>query len=72
MKIKLKNKNSNLPNCWKQCGVSKEDWDKLQAGNEIEIKSIPESINSIVEVVSASSKKNKEIANGCSSSFIFT
>ena len=59
MKIKLKKKNFNLPNCWKQCEVSKEDWDKLQAGNEIEIKSIPESINSIVEVVSASSKKNK-------------
>ena len=60
MKIKLKDKSSNLPNCWKQCGASKEDWDKLQAGGEIEVKSVPDSINSLVEVASASSpKKNK-------------
>ena len=60
MKIKLKDKSSNLPGCWKQCGASKEDWDKLQAGSEIEVKSVPDSINSLVEVASASSpKKNK-------------
>ena len=60
MKVKLKNKGSNLPSCWKQCGASKEDWDKLQAGSEIEVKSVPDSINSLVEVASASSpKKNK-------------
>ena len=60
MKVKLKDKNIKLPNCWKQCGVGKEDWDKLQAGSEIEVKSVPDSINSLVEVASASSpKKNK-------------
>ena len=60
MKIKLKDKNIKLPNCWKQCGAGKEDWDKLQAGSEIEVKSVPDSINSLVEVASASSpKKNK-------------
>ena len=40
MKIKLKNKSSKLPNCWKQCGVNKEDWDKLQEGGEIDAKTI--------------------------------
>ena len=60
MKIKLKDKNSNLPNCWKQCGASKEDWDKLNAGNEIEVKSVPNSINGLVEVVSAPSPKKEK------------
>ena len=60
MKIKLIDKNSNLPNCWKQCGASKEEWDKLQAGNEIEVKSVPDSINSLVEVASASSPKKEK------------
>ena len=60
IKIKLKDKSSNLPSCWKQCGASKEDWDELNAGNEIEVKSVPDSINSLVEVASVSSpKKNK-------------
>ena len=60
MKVKLKNKGSNLPNCWKQCGVSKEEWDEFNAGNEIEVKSVPDSIKGLVEVASAPSpKKNK-------------
>ena len=57
MKIKLKDKSSNLPSCWKQCGASKEDWDELNAGNEIEVKSVPDSIKSLVEVASAPSPK---------------
>ena len=60
MKIKLIDKSSNLPNCWKQCGVGKEDWDKLQAGSDIEVKSIPDSIKSLVEVASASSPKKEK------------
>ena len=40
MKIKLIDKSSNLPNCWKQCGASKEEWDKLQTGEEIDVKVI--------------------------------
>ena len=50
MKIKLIDKNSALPNCWKQCGVGKDDWDKLNSGVEIEVKSIPDSMNSLVEI----------------------
>ena len=57
MKVKLKE--GSLPNVWKQCGVSLEEWDKLHSGEVIEVKSVPESIESLVEVV-ASAKKKKE------------
>ena len=58
--FELKKVGTNLPNSWKQCGVSKKDWDKLSTGNEIEVKSVPDSINSLVEVATvSSSKKNK-------------
>ena len=60
MKVKLKDKSSNLPNCWKQCGASKEEWDELQAGNEIEVKSVPDSVKALVEVSSASSPKKEK------------
>ena len=49
MKIKLIDKNSSLPNCWKECGVDKDDWDNLSSGKEIEVKSVPGSISSLVE-----------------------
>ena len=48
MKIKLKDKSSNLPSCWKQCGASKEDWDDLNSGKEIEVKSVPDAIINLV------------------------
>ena len=60
MKIKTKDPSVSLPNCWKSCGVGIEDWDKLQAGNEIEVNSVPDSINSLVEVASASSPKKEK------------
>ena len=59
MKIKLKNKNSNLPNCWKQCGVSKEDWDKLLSGGEIDVKTTVSGMKHLVEGVSSPTKKDK-------------
>ena len=37
MKIKIKNKSTALPNCWKSCGVDKDAWDELQNGKEIEV-----------------------------------
>ena len=51
MKIKLIDKNSSLPNCWKECGVSKDDWNKLNLGKEIEVKFIPDSMNSLIKVL---------------------
>jgi len=59
MEIQLKSAGINLPNCWKQCGASFGDWNKLHSGEIIEVKSIPESIEYLVEVI-ASSKKNKK------------
>jgi uncharacterized protein (DUF608 family) len=59
MKIKLKNKSSNLPNCWKQCGVSKEDWDKLQSGEEIDVKNTVIGMEHLVGVISSPIKKYK-------------
>ena len=50
MKIKLKKNNITLPNTWKQCGVSFDQWKKLQSGEEIEVESAPESIMNLVEV----------------------
>jgi len=41
MKIKLKKK-AKLPNAWKQYGISFEDWEDLQDGKKIEVKSIPD------------------------------
>ena len=58
MKIKLKE--GSLPNIWKQCAVSHKDWDKLHSGEVIEVKSIPESIESLVEVIASSKKSKKE------------
>jgi len=60
MKIQLKNKNDTLPNCWKQCGVGKDSWDKLQKDEEIDVKSIPESIKHLVEVITSSNINKKE------------
>ena len=59
MKIKLKDKSSNLPNCWKQCGVSKEEWDKLQSGGEIDVKTIFVGVKHLVENTSSPVKKEK-------------
>ena len=57
MKIKLKDKSSNLPNCWKQCGASKEEWDKLQSGGEIDVKTIVIGIKHLVESTPSSTTK---------------
>tara|TARA_Y100000592_G_C5319302_1_gene244046 strand:- start:94 stop:267 length:174 start_codon:yes stop_codon:yes gene_type:complete len=40
MKVKLKDKSIKLPNCWKECGCSFEDWQELQKGKSIEVSSL--------------------------------
>ena len=57
MKIKLIDKSSNLPNCWKECGASKEEWDKLQTGEEIDVKNVSIGISHLVENTSSSTTK---------------
>ena len=60
MKVKLINKSSNLPNCWKQCGASKEDWDNLQSGETVELKNIFIGIKHLVEEASSTQTKGKK------------
>jgi hypothetical protein len=50
MKIQLIDKSSSLPNCWKECGASFEDWEELKAGNEISVKKVSDSIKNLVKI----------------------
>tara|TARA_R100001082_G_C4357330_1_gene157509 strand:+ start:82 stop:267 length:186 start_codon:yes stop_codon:yes gene_type:complete len=50
MKIKLRKINTNLPNCWKQCGVSLKDWKNFKSGKEIEVNELPDFIKHLVEI----------------------
>tara|TARA_R100001530_G_scaffold100042_1_gene69549 strand:- start:567 stop:755 length:189 start_codon:yes stop_codon:yes gene_type:complete len=61
MKVKLKDPNMSLPNCWKQCGVSKLEWDKLQSGGEIDVKTIFVGIKHLVKDISSPVKKEKGV-----------
>ncbi len=55
MKIKLK-KGVVLPNNWKSCGCSAEDWADLNSGKSIEVSSVPELIKDNVDVADTASK----------------
>ena len=44
MKIKLKNPQA-LPNAWKSCGMTKDEWKNLESGKTIEVESVPQLIN---------------------------
>ena len=59
MKVKLKNKGTALPNIWKSCGASYEDWQELYDGKEIEVKSVPDAISSLVSISGAKKKGDK-------------
>ena len=63
MKIKLK-KGVVLPNNWKSCGCSAEDWADLNDGKSIDVSSVPKLIENNVDVVESASKpkpkNNKE------------
>ena len=59
MKIKLK-RGVVLPNNWKPCGCTKKNWDDLNAGESIEVSSVPKLIEDNVDVEeSASNNKSK-------------
>ena len=59
MKIKMINKGVSLPKCWKSCGASYEDWEELQKGKEIEVKTVPDAISSSVSVSGTTKKGDK-------------
>ena len=56
MKVKLMDKGTALPNIWKQCGASYEEWEELCNGKEIEVKTIADGIKGLVVI---SGNKNK-------------
>ena len=55
MKIKLK-RGIVLPNNWKSCGCTKDNWADLNAGKSIEVSSVPKLIEDNVDVVETISK----------------
>ena len=59
MKIKLK-KGAVLPNNWKSCGCTSDDWSDLNAGKSIEVSSVPDLIKSNVDVEESASKPKKK------------
>ena len=59
MKIKLKN-GVALPNNWKSCGCSAEDWADLHSGKSIEVSSVPKLIEDNVDVVESASKNKSK------------
>ena len=59
MIIKIKDKGVKLPNVWKSCGASYADWQELHGGKEIEVKTVPEIIETLVNVSGAKKKGDK-------------
>jgi hypothetical protein len=55
MKIKLKS-GVVLPNNWKSCGLSYEDWENLNSGKSIDVASISELIKNDIDVVESASQ----------------
>ena len=58
MKIKLKNPQV-LPNAWKSCGMTKDDWKDLEAGKSVEVESVPQLIKHNIDVVGSASKQGQ-------------
>ena len=59
MKIKLK-KGMVLPNNWKSCGCTADNWADLNAGKSIEVTSIPSLIKDNVDVEESASKPKEK------------
>ena len=58
MKVKLKNPQA-LPNAWKSCGMTRDEWKDLEAGKTVEVKSLPELIKDQIDVVGSTSKQGQ-------------
>ena len=63
MKIKLK-RNQVLPNNWKVCGNTAEDWENLNNGKSIEVGKVPSAIEQYVEVVDSSTSYKQKKQKG--------
>ena len=64
MKIKIKDKKLPLPNAWKQCGLSLEEWKELQSGKTMDVTSVPEAVKNLVDVEETASKPKSKIPGG--------
>ena len=56
----MKDLSVSLPNAWKQCGLSKEDWDKLQSGEIVEATSCPDNLKDLIEELKQKTKKESK------------
>ena len=64
MKIKLK-RHQVLPNNWKSCGHTADDWENLNNGKSIEVEKVPSLIENYVEAVELTpSNKQKKQTGG--------
>ncbi len=63
MKIKLK-RGIVLPNNWKSCGCTANDWADLNAGKSIEVNSVPELIKDSIDVAKVTSKPKEKKEGG--------
>ena len=63
MKIKLK-RGVALPNNWKSCGCSADDWADLHAGKTIEVNSVPKLIENDVDVTGVASQTKEKKQGG--------
>ena len=59
MKVKIKDVGTSLPNAWKSCGVSQEEWEELKSGKEVEVSTVPESLEHLVEMTQSPSKEKE-------------
>ena len=59
MKIKLK-RGIKLPNNWKSCGCTADNWADLNAGKSIEVNSVPDLIKNNVDVEESASKPKEK------------
>ena len=51
-----------LPNNWKECGYTAQDWEDLNSGKSIEMGQVPVLIKEYVDVVESASKfKQKKV-----------
>ena len=63
MRIKLK-KGVILPNNWKSCGCTADDWADLNAGKSIEVSSVSNLIKDNIDVVESASKPKAKKEGG--------
>ena len=59
MKIKLKDPQA-LPNAWKSCGMTKDEWKDLESGKSVEVQSVPQLIKDNIDVVGSASKPKEK------------